>query len=117
MSISTDLASLEIMALIHHADSLEQVYPRLVKILKRVHHFHWVGIYINQEEAPALIASSDDDMPISISRHPIMQIPILNDENEQKGNITVFSKPSLYFDPSDYTSLLKIGEEIGKNIV
>lgn len=117
MSISTDLASLEIVALIHQSDSMEQVFPRLVKILKRVHHFQWIGIYLSEENQPTLKAASDEDLPYSISRHPIMQVPILDEENEQKGHITVFSRPSIPFDPSDYTSILKIGEEIGRNIV
>lgn len=117
MSKSTDLASLEILAMIHHVDSMEEAFPRLIKILKRIHHFHWVGIYINEGEVPVLKASSDEDMPLSISRQPLMQIPIKNNEDEQIGNITIMSKLSHPFDPLDYTSLLKIGEEIGKNIV
>jgi hypothetical protein len=46
-----------------------------------------------------------------------MQIPITNNDEEKIGNITIMSKLSYPFDPLDYTSLLKIGEEIGKNIV
>ena len=117
MSKSTDLASLEILALIHQTDSMEEAYPRLIKILNRIHHFHWVGIYINEGEASVLKASSDDDLPLSISRQPIMQIPIMNYDDKKVGNITIMSKLSYPFDPLDYTSLLKIGEEIGKNIV
>lgn len=117
MSKSTDLASLEILALIHHADSIEDTYPQLIKILNRIHHFQWVGIYINEGDNPSLKAASDEDMPLSISRQPIMQIPITNNDEEKIGNITIISKLSYPFDPLDYTSLLKVGEEIGKNIV
>jgi putative methionine-R-sulfoxide reductase with GAF domain len=117
MSISTDLASLEIMALIHQTNSIEEAYPRLIKILNRIHHFQWVGIYINENKTSVLKAATDEDMPLFVSRQQIMQVPITNGNGEKVGNITVISKFSKPFDPLDYSSLLKIGEEIGKSIV
>ncbi|MFT9848778.1 hypothetical protein [Aneurinibacillus sp. REN35] len=116
MATSTAIASLETLVVIHRSNNLDEIYTQLISNFKRVPHFDWIGIYIQDEESMSLQAASDETTPVSLARLSIIQIPICADE-KVLGRITVMSKPTQAIDESDYLALMKTGDELGKKIM
>jgi putative methionine-R-sulfoxide reductase with GAF domain len=115
MATSTAIASLETLVVIHRSNNPDEIYDQLISNFKRVPHFDWIGVYIQQGTDMVLKASSNDHAAFSIARQSIIQIPICG-KKETLGKITVMSHPSHRMDESDYIALAKIGEELGKKL-
>ncbi|WP_047152333.1 hypothetical protein [Aneurinibacillus tyrosinisolvens] len=115
MSISTEIASLETLALIHRTDDMEYIYNRLVYNFRRVSHFDWIGLYILEGSTLKLKASSNDTGPFSLARKSILQVPI-KVEGHLLGKILVMGRPSIHIDESDHIAVEKVTEEIGKKL-
>ncbi|MBN6187832.1 hypothetical protein JQN58_13085 [Aneurinibacillus sp. BA2021] len=115
MATSTAIASLETLVVIHRSNNLDEIYTQLISNFKRVPHFDWIGIYIQDEEGMSLKAASDEIPSVSLARLSILQIPIRADKNDL-GKITVMTRPTQAIDESDYLALMKTGDELGKKI-
>lgn len=119
MSMAADIATLELIAAVHQVTELDQsTYDNLVhRLQKQVAHFEWVGIYLlDHMNHYDLKASSGEQMPESIARKAILQVPITSSCEEVLGRITVTSSTAIAFDESDYTSLEALAFEIGKKL-
>ncbi|RXT04907.1 hypothetical protein [Ammoniphilus sp. CFH 90114] len=119
MSMAADIVTLELIAAVHQVTEVDQTtYDHLVhRLQNQVAHFDWVGIYLlDSLNEYDLKASSGDQMPESIARKAILQVPITSSCEEVLGRITVTSKTAIAFDESDYTSLEALAYEIGKKV-
>lgn len=117
MSVSTDIASLEIIAAVSKCRSLDEASNYLVHTLqKHVAHFDWVGLYLINEGEFELIASAGEEFPYPSQRKEILQVPILSLNGDLLGKITVTSKKKVAFDQTDYTTLETLAEELSLKI-
>lgn len=119
MSMAADIVSLELIAAVHQVTELDQTtFDHLVhRLHSQVAHFEWVGLYLlDSSNEYVMKASSGEQMPESIARKAILQIPITSSCEEIMGRITVTSRTAIAFDESDYTSLEALAVEFGKKL-
>ncbi|MCT8136842.1 GAF domain-containing protein [Anaerobacillus sp. CMMVII] len=116
MSISTDVASLQIMADVFKRKSSQSVFEKTVNsLVNEVSYIDWVGIYlISENGSPQLAAASDEENDLGWECNGELKFPITNSLNEKIGVIIVRSKQAICFDVTDVSTLETIAEAIGE---
>ncbi|RXJ00341.1 GAF domain-containing protein [Anaerobacillus alkaliphilus] len=115
MSISTDVASLHIMADVFKKKDSKAVFEKTVKsLVDEVSYIDWVGIYlINADGNPQLTVSSDQENDLSWECNGELKFPITN-STQQIGVLVVRSRQAICFDVTDVSTLETIAEAIGQ---
>lgn len=116
MSISTDVASLQIMAEVYKKRSSQSIFEKTVKsLVQEVSYIDWVGIYlISEEQDLELITSSDEDNDLNWEYNGELKFPIKDSTEQQIGLMVVRSKQAIAFDVTDVSTLETIAEAIGQ---
>lgn len=116
MSISTDVASLQIMAEVFKTKSSQSVFEKTVNsLVKEVSYIDWVGIYLVSEDgSPQLAAASDEENDLGWEWNGELKFPITNSAKQQIGIIVVRSKQAICFDVTDVATLETVAEAIGQ---
>ncbi|OIJ13694.1 GAF domain-containing protein [Anaerobacillus alkalilacustris] len=116
MSISTDVASIQIMAEVYKKNSTQSVFEKTVNsLVQEVPYIDWVGIYlITEDQNLQLVESSDDADDLGWEYNGELKFPITNSMEQQIGLIVVRSKQAIAFDVTDVTTLETIAEAIGQ---
>ncbi|WP_342707779.1 GAF domain-containing protein [Anaerobacillus alkalilacustris] len=116
LSISTDVASIQIMAEVYKKNSTQSVFEKTVNsLVQEVPYIDWVGIYlITEDQNLQLVESSDDADDLGWEYNGELKFPITNSMEQQIGLIVVRSKQAIAFDVTDVTTLETIAEAIGQ---
>lgn len=115
LSISTDVASIQIMAEVFKKKNSQSVFEKTVSsLVQEVPYIDWVGIYlITEDQNLQLVASSDTD-DLSWEYNGELKFPITNSSQQQVGLIVVRSKQAIAFDVTDVATLETIADAIGQ---
>ncbi|MFB5663300.1 GAF domain-containing protein [Alteribacillus sp. HJP-4] len=116
MSISTDLASIQILADLFKDGSKSTVLTRTVHTLcDKVEYIDWAGVYVYEGEETRLMASASSE-----GREEELQsqlaFSITGENGAEKGVLVVKSKGWIVFDVTDVSTLKEIAGEFGKII-
>lgn len=116
MSISTDVASLQIMADVYKRKNSRSVFDKTVKsLVQEVPYIDWVGIYlISEDQILDLVATSSEEDDLGWESNGELKFPINNSTQEQIGVMVVRSKQAIAFDVTDVSTLETIAEAIGQ---
>lgn len=116
MSISTDVASLQIMAEVYKKKSSQSVFEKTVSsLVKEVSYIDWVGIYlISEDQNLNLVIASDEEDDLGWEYNGELKFPITNSVGQQIGLMIVRSKQAIAFDVTDVSTLETIAEAIGQ---
>ncbi|WP_322788156.1 GAF domain-containing protein [Anaerobacillus alkalidiazotrophicus] len=116
LSISTDVASIQIMAEVYKKNSTQSVFEKTVNsLVQEVPYIDWVGIYlITEGQNLQLVESSDDADDLGWDYNGELKFSITNSMNQQIGLIVVRSKQAIAFDVTDVTTLETIADAIGQ---
>lgn len=115
LSISTDVASIQIMADVFKKKSTQAVFEKTVNsLVQEVSYIDWVGIYLVSEDGSLqLSAASDEENDLGWECNGELKFPISNSIKEQIGLIVVRSKQAICFDVTDVSTLETIASAIG----
>ncbi len=115
MSISTDVASLHIMADVFMKKDSKSVFEKTVKsLVDEVSYIDWVGIYLMDEDGiPQLTVASDRDNDLSWECNGELKFPITS-STQQVGVLVVRSRQAICFDVTDVSTLETIADAIGQ---
>ncbi len=116
MSISTDVASIQIMADVYKKKSSNEVFARTVSsLVNEVSYIDWVGVYLVSEDGNLQLSyASDIENDLCWECNGELKFPIENSTQQQIGLIVVRSKQAICFDVTDVSTLETIAEAIGQ---
>jgi putative methionine-R-sulfoxide reductase with GAF domain len=116
LSISTDVASIQIMAEVFKKKSTQSVFEKTVKsLVEEVSYIDWVGVYLVSEDGSLqLEVASDEENDLGWECNGELKFPITNSSSQQIGIIVVRSKQAICFDVTDVATLETIAQAIGQ---
>lgn len=115
LSVSTDVASIQIMAEVLKKKNSKTVFEKTVSsLVEEVPYIDWVGIYLHSENHNLKLVTASSDNDLSWDYNGELKFPITNSFQQQIGLIVVRSKQAIAFDITDVSTLETIAEAIGQ---
>lgn len=116
MSISTDVASLQIMAEVYKRKNSRSIFDKTVNsLVQEVPYIDWVGIYlVSEDQNLNLIATSNEEDDLGWESNGELKFSIANSSQEKIGVMVVRSKQAIAFDVTDVSTLETIASAIGQ---